>query len=310
MLENKWGLRLIALALAILFFLSVNNVFGNMFDADKFGQNSTETLNDVPVEIKYNHKDLFASGAPETVNVELTGSRSQIIKAQKNDDIKAILDLTGEKAGQHSADFEIKGLDDNLDYEVKPKEASVNLEQKVSKKMKVEPDVSEDNVDADYKISQQSVSPQTVKVTGGEKQLRKVAYLKATYKDTSQLSDDTTDVANITAFDNKLNKLDVAIQPKEVNLTTKLAPYSKKVKINPKIVGKVAKHRKVDKVNLNQDTVEIYGNKDDLKDINEITGEIHVDDASETTDKEVNLKLPDEVTKAEPKNTKAEISIK
>ena len=34
MLESKWGLRFVALILAIFFFLSVNNVFGNVFNTD------------------------------------------------------------------------------------------------------------------------------------------------------------------------------------------------------------------------------------------------------------------------------------
>lgn len=310
MLESKWGLRLIALALAVLFFLSVNNVFGNVFNADKFGQNSTETLNDVPVEVKYDHKSLYASGAPETVNVDLSGTRSQVLKAQKNEDIKAVLDLTGEKAGKHSADFEVKGLDEDLDYEVKPKDASVNLEQKVTKTMKVEPDVSENNVDGEHKISEQTVSPRTVKVTGGQEQIKKIAYLKATYKDSSTISEDTTDVAQITAFDSQLNKVDVTIQPKEVNLSAKLEPYSKKVKIAPKVVGSLADGHQVDKVKLDDDEIEIYGNKDDLKDIDEITGEIDVDNVSEDTEKEVTLKLPKHVTKADSDQTQAKVYIK
>ena len=47
MLESKWGLRLIALVLALVFFLSVNNMFGNIFNADQLGQKYTETLQDL-----------------------------------------------------------------------------------------------------------------------------------------------------------------------------------------------------------------------------------------------------------------------
>ena len=82
MLESKWGLRLIALALAVFFFLSANNVFGNMFNADKFSQKTTETLQDVPVEVKYNSNKLYASKVPETVDVEISGPQSQILKAE------------------------------------------------------------------------------------------------------------------------------------------------------------------------------------------------------------------------------------
>ncbi len=58
MLESKWGLRFIAFLLALFFFLSVNNVFGNIFNTGNLGQSLKQTIQDVPVEILYNTKDL------------------------------------------------------------------------------------------------------------------------------------------------------------------------------------------------------------------------------------------------------------
>lgn len=310
MFENKWGLRLIALAFAILFFLSVNNVFGNVFNADKFSQNSTETIHDVPVEVKYNQHALYVSGAPEKVDVELSGTRSQVLKADKNEDVKAVLDLRNEKAGKHTTSLQLQGLSDDIDYEIKPKEVTVDLQEKVTKKMKVEPDVSESNVGNDNKISEQSVSPDHVKVTGGQEQIDKIAYLKATYKNTSPITNDTDDVATITAFDSNLNKVDVSIEPKTVNLKVSLEPYSKKVKVKPKLVGKVDKDRKLDHVKLDDEEVELYGSKEDLKDIEEIPAEIDLDGVSEDTEKTVELKLPKGIKKVDPNQTKAKIVLK
>ena len=49
MLESK-GIKIFALILAI-FYLSVNNVFGNIFNNDNLAQKSSKTIEDVPVEI-------------------------------------------------------------------------------------------------------------------------------------------------------------------------------------------------------------------------------------------------------------------
>ena len=57
MLESKWGLRFVALILAVFFFLSVNNVFGNIFNTDDLSQKSSKTIQDVPVDVIYNSKD-------------------------------------------------------------------------------------------------------------------------------------------------------------------------------------------------------------------------------------------------------------
>ena len=310
MLESKWGLRLIALALAVFFFLSANNVFGNMFNADKFSQKTTETLQDVPVEVKYNSNKLYASKVPETVDVEISGPQSQILKAENGQNIKVTLDLNSEKSGRHTTQFKVHGLNKDIDYDVKPKEATVNLEEKVTKNLKVEPDVSSNDVDADYKVSEQSVSPDTVKVTGGQDQIDKIAYLKATYKNNSKISKDTTDVAKITAFDRNLNKLDVSIQPEEVNLSAKVEPYSKKVKIKTKTTGSLANGKEIDDIELSDKQVEVFGNRKELEDVDEIKGEIDLDNISETTDKSVQLDVPDEVSKVEPNDTTAKVIVK
>ena len=54
MLENKWGLRFVAFILAL--YLSVNNVFGNIFSNNDLSQNSSKTIEDVPVQVIYNTK--------------------------------------------------------------------------------------------------------------------------------------------------------------------------------------------------------------------------------------------------------------
>lgn len=310
MLESKWGLRLIALMLAVLFFLSANNMFGNIFDADNLSQKSSETIQDVPVQVKYNNKELYASEVPNKVDVEISGPQSQVLKAENGENIRAVLDLSGEKAGKHTAQFKVNGLNKDIEYTVKPKETTVSLEEKVSKTFKVEPDVSNNDLNPKYKISEQSISPDTVKVTGGQKQLDKIAYLKATYKNKSKVSKDTTDVAKIIAFDRNLNKIDVSIDPNEVNLSVKVEDYSKKVKVKMKSVGSLSDGEEVKDIKLDDNEVEIYGNKDDLDDIDEITAKINLDGISDTTEKKVEFQVPDKVTKVSPKDTTAKITVK
>lgn len=310
MLESKWGLRLIALVLALIFFLSVNNMFGNIFNADNLGQKSSETIEDVPVQVKYDNTSLYASEVPNKVDVEISGPQSQVLKAENGESIKAVLDLSEEKAGKHTTQFQVNGLNKDIDYNVKPKETTINLEEKVSKTLKVEPDVSNNDLDPEYKVSEQSVSPETVKVTGGKNQIDKIAYLKATYKNKSKISKDTTDVAQITAFDRNLNKIDVMVQPNEVNLSVKVEDYSKKVKVKTKTVGSLSNGREVDNIELNNEEVEIYGNKENLEDIDEITANIDLDDVAGSTEKDITFEVPDKVTKVSPKDTTATITVK
>lgn len=310
MLESKWGLRFVALILAIFFFLSVNNVFGNVFNTDDISQKSTKTIQDVPVDVIYNNKDLHVTKAPDNVDVNLSGPQSKLIKIENPEDLKVTIDLSDKKAGEYHKKFQVKGIDDDVSYSVKPKSADVHLEKKITKKMHVQPDVSQSDIDAKYKVSKQSISPETVKVTGGEQQLKKIAYLKATFKKASKISKDTNDVAEVNAFDKELNKLNVSINPSEVDLKVAVKPYSKKVKVRTKSTGKLDNDRELDNIKLNDKEVEIYGSRDDLQSINEVTAEVDLDGVSESTEKTVKFDLPDNVAKVNPKETKAYINVK
>ncbi|MBX5319836.1 YbbR-like domain-containing protein [Staphylococcus caprae] len=310
MLESKWGLRFVALILAVFFFLSVNNVFGNVFNTDDISQKSTKTIQDVPVDVIYNNKDLHVTKAPDSVDVNLSGPQSKLIKIENPEDLKVTVDLSDKKAGSYHKKYQVKGIGNDVSYSVKPKTANVNLEKKVTKEMHVQPDVSQSDIDNNYKVSKQKISPETVEVTGGEQQLKKIAYLKATFKNFSKITKDTNDVAEVNAFDKELNKLNVSINPNEVNLKVSVAPFSKKVKVHTKTTGKLDNDKELDNVKLNDKEVQIYGSRDDLQSINEITAEVDLDGISDSTEKTVKFDLPKNVTKVDPKETKAYINVK
>lgn len=137
MLESKWGLRFFALILAIFFYLSVNNVFGNIFNNDNLSQNSSKTIEDVPVEILYNTKNLHVTKSPDTVDVTISGPQSKLLKIESSDDIKVTVNLSNAKSGNYKEDYIVKGLSNDISYNVKPKHAYITLEDKDTKTMRI-----------------------------------------------------------------------------------------------------------------------------------------------------------------------------
>ncbi|MGX0517377.1 CdaR family protein [Staphylococcus hominis] len=310
MLESKWGLRFFALILAIFFYLSVNNVFGNIFNNDNLSQNSSKTIEDVPVEILYNTKNLHVTKSPDTVDVTISGPQSKLLKIESSDDIKVTVNLSNAKSGNYKEDYIVKGLSNDISYNVKPKHAYITLEDKDTKTMHVQPDIAQNNINSNYKVSEAFLNKNTVQVTGGKKQLDKIAYLKATFKNATNISENTTDEAEITAFDKQLNKLNVQIKPNNIKMSVKLEPYSKKVKIKTVKKGSLPDDESLDSIKLNENEVEIYGNKDDLKDINDIEADVNLDDITESTDKTLQLKIPKQVKKSEFNEVTAHVNLK
>ncbi len=89
-----------------------------------------------------------------------------------------MIDLSNAKAGKYQEKYQVKGLADDIHYSCKTELQNITLENKVTKKMTVQPDVSQSDIDPLYKITKQEVSPQqTVKVTGGEEQFGTISLI-------------------------------------------------------------------------------------------------------------------------------------
>ena len=137
-------------------------MFGNIFNTDDLSQKSSKTIQDVPVDVIYNSKDLHVTKIPENVDVNLTGPQSKLIKIENPEDLKVVVDLSGKKQ-EISKKYQVRGIDSGINYQIKPEVAHINLENKITRVMHVQPDISSNSLDPKYKISKQSISPETVK---------------------------------------------------------------------------------------------------------------------------------------------------
>lgn len=306
MLESKWGLRFVALILALLMFLSVNNVFGSLFSENAL-KSSYHVIEDVPVDTIYNTKELYLSGAPKTVDVKVSGPQSTILQAEKLLNFKVELDLKNKSVGQYKENFKIKGLSDELKATVVPKSANVTLQDKVSKKYPIEAEINQNRIASGYELVGETVNPSQVTITGGQEELNKIAYVKATLDETKQLTDDTTEKAGISVLDSNLNKLDVQIRPDTVNVNIKVARSSKTVTLNPVTKGSASKNINIDDITLDKNEVKIYGSRNVLDGIGSIDVPVDISNVDGDTTKKVNLSLPDGVDEAEFKNVEAKI---
>ncbi|HCN60839.1 MULTISPECIES: CdaR family protein [Mammaliicoccus] len=307
MLESKWGLRFVALVLALLMFLSVNNVFGSLFSENAL-KSSDHTIEDVPVDTLYDTKELYLSGAPKTVDVKVSGPQSTILQAEKLLNFKVELDLKNKSVGQYKEEFKIKGLSDELKATVIPKSANVSLQDKVSKKYPIEAEINQNRIASGYELVGETVNPSQVTITGGQEELNKISYVKATLDENKQLTDDTTEKAGISVLDSNLNKLDVQIRPDTVNVNIKVARSSKTVSLNPITKGTSSKGVSIDGINLDKSEVKIYGSRNVLDGIESIDVPVDVSNVDGNTTKKVDLNLPDGVDDAEYKDVEAKIT--
>ena len=101
------GIKICSVNPSYIFLLSVNNVFGNVFNTDDISQKSTKTIQDVPVDVIYNNKDLHVT-APDNVDVNLSGPNQKLIKIENPEDLKVTIDLSDKKLESITRNFRLK----------------------------------------------------------------------------------------------------------------------------------------------------------------------------------------------------------
>ncbi|KAA1036928.1 CdaR family protein [Macrococcus equipercicus] len=309
MLETKWGLRLISLVLALFLFLSVNDVFGTFFTQEQFNESEETVIQDVPVETVYDQDNLYLAGAPKTVNIRLAGPTAIIKKTESMRDFKVKLDLSHDTVGDHKKKFIVEGLSDKLSYVLMPKTTNVTLSEKTSVTNQVEAEISDSRIATGYELIGQEVDPSQVTITGGEDEINKIAYVKATLDNKTKLSESTTEEAEVGVFDAQLNKLDVTVKPAKVKINIKVAPSSKLVSIMPKTTGQLPAELKVNKISLSDDQVELFGKRSVLDGIGNMQVEVNLDKITKDTVLKQKIPLPKDVTKAAPDEVTVTIDV-
>lgn len=308
MLENKWGLRFVAFVLALFLFLSVNDVFALLGD-NKFNQKEQTVIEDVPVKIVYDDKNLYLTGAPKTVNVRVSGPQSIVKKTESMMDFTVTLDLSSSKVGEYKKKFKVKGISDKLNYEVIPKFSNITLSEKIKETRQVEAEVSKSRIATGYELTGREVDPSQVTITGGEDEINKIAYVKATLQDNTKLSKTTSEEAEVNVFDSNLNKLDVSVKPAKVKVNIKIAPTSKTVAISVKKSGKLPSNLKLNSLELSESEVELFGKRSVLDGIGSLAIEVDLSKVTKDTVVKENIPLPKDVSSANPKQVEIMIDV-
>ncbi|AQL56778.1 YbbR-like domain-containing protein [Abyssicoccus albus] len=310
MLENKWGLRFIAFLLALFLFLSVNDVFDNLFGEGQYNGEQTTTIKNVPVDAQYDKENLYVSGLPESVDIEISGPKSIVKRTSATQDFTITTDLSNLNTGDHNVSFEAENISDKLEYSIKPTESSITIEELVTERFDVEAEVNNSRIATGYELVGESSKPTQVSISGGKSEISRISYVKATLSSDTKINQDVTEKAEVNVFDANLNKLNVTVKPATITVNIDVQETSKTVSLNPNIEGEVKKGYALDKVSLDTSQVKLYGDRETLDKIGTIDVPVDVNDLSNDSTIKVDIPLPENISKAEPKEIEAKVIVK
>ncbi|WAA09382.1 YbbR-like domain-containing protein [Fervidibacillus albus] len=308
LMESKWFVRLLALTLALLLYATayIDNQSANL----TFSSNThSETIEDVPVEVYYDEENFVVTGVPVTVDVYITGNYS-IVQSTKNlRDFIVYLDLTEAKIGSQRVEFEIRDISDKLQVRIEPSSVIVNVQEKVTKEFSVSVEFNTGLLEEGYITEDPIVEPSTVNVTGGKDVIEQISYVKAIIETDETIDETFTNTARITVLDQNLNKLDVSVEPEQVEVTVPVISPKKTVPVVIKQEGSPKEGIYIKSIEPVLEEIVIFGKKSVIEEIEQVEVPVDISDIEENTELSVPVSLAEGVQGATPETIVVNIEV-
>ena len=288
-LSSSNVLLFVSLFLAFAFFVGIDQKI------IQYSENSAEVLKNQPVTVIYNEEAYVVEGIPEYVNITLIGSRADLYFAKQSPSQGVTVDLTGLKPGTHKIELAYNQALPSIEYNVNPSTVTVSIYPKISETRTLTVDVlNQDNLDSKLIINDVSVESDQVVIKGAEKDISRVASVKALLNVNDMVKQEvgktTIKDVPLKAYDEYGNIIDVEIVPGTVDITVDITSPSKEVPIKVVPKGEVSFGLAISSIESSETKVTVYGTEEVLQELNNITVEVDVADLKE--DKTFKLELP------------------
>ena len=199
-------------------------------------------------------------------------------------------------------------------YKVNPSYATVIIYNKVSLATTMSVDVlNKDKLNSKLIIDNIGVDDDSVVIKGAEKQIKKVASVKALV-DVNNLS--SQDIGKnvlkdvpLKAYDQDGNVVDVELVPSKVDVNVVISSPSKELPIKIIPVGNVAFGKAISSIKTSESKVTVYGLSDSLDGLNYIPVEVDVNNLSENTQYKLEIPKPVGVKSMSVNNITVDISL-
>ena len=293
LLESPWFLRFTALFLAILLFVTVQE--------EKLkktvGGDDVEVLRDVPVEVLYDNKNLVVTGVPETVDATIEGPMNIVQTTTLLKDFSFVVDLSSLPMGEHKVRIQHENISEKLQVRIDPATIDVVIEEKITKTFKVEPEFNRQLLAEDFYVANMDVDPSTIEVTGAKSVVESISFVKATVSSDSGVSKSFEQDARVRVLDRDLNKLDLSIEPENVNVKVDIQENSKEVPIVLNSKGTPPDGVTIKSLKATEEKITLSGPSRILNEIEAFHVDVDVSKITKSGAVDVELKKPKDVSK-------------
>ncbi len=276
-LSSRLSVMFLSLIIAAILFISISG--GEVWSSPAAGT----TLENVPVVVEGLDSQYELSGIPESVEVGLIGPSLDIYTTRLSKNYEVYVDLSEVSEGEHIVELKTRNFPDTLDVMLVPDTLKIKLAPKESQTFDLGYRfINEDELDAQYSISVESMAVNKVTIRASRETLDKIVKVDAGI-DVANKTEAFTQDARIKAYDSMGNEISVDIAPTTVNVECNVASYSQTATVKANFVGELASGYQISNYALSQSTVKIYGLKEDIQDISVVYVDVNVQDLNKST---------------------------
>ncbi|PWA09249.1 hypothetical protein DCC39_13380 [Pueribacillus theae] len=315
LLKSNWFVILVSFILALMLYSIVavpKNMQSNANDTGSRVKDGEERIENVPVEAYYDEEKYVVTGIPETAEITLSGSTTQIFMAKMEKSLEVYADLKDLGVGTHRVRLHHRGLSDGLDIAINPSTVMVTIEEKKSSDFPINIEyLNEDKLPEGYSVNEAIVTPTMASVYGSEEQLKNVGSVKG-YVDLKNVKETFTKSIPIKVYDHNDNEIEgLSLNPTVIDVEVPITGPNKSVPIKINKVDSLPKESSIKSMTLNPDTVTVYGSVEAVESVDFVEATINlaklpIKDKQTLT---VDIPLPKGIKMAEPEQVEITIEI-
>ena len=287
----------------VLLYISLFCAIGVFMLVDKkvltLVDNEAEIITDQPVNIIYNEENYVVEGVPETVDITLIGSKSNLYLAKQIGDHQVVLDLTNYTPGTYKVKLKYNHSMNNVSYKLDPSTVSIKISEKESQVFNLTYDLMNENkLDKKLSISSIKLDKSEVIVKGSKETLETISNVKAlidiSKAGLTNKGEYDVDSITLVAYDNNGNKVkNVEMVPNKLTAKVKVDSYSVELPVNVVTTGNITTGNALSSIVSSVNKVTVYGDQEVLDKLPAIEAPIDISGLnSDKTFNGVNLTKP------------------
>lgn len=269
----------ISLLCAIFIFCLIDKKIITLVD------NEAEIITGQSISMIYNEESYVVEGLPETVDITLIGTKSNLYLAKQLGDHQVVLDLTGYSSGTYKVKLKYNhSLMNNINYKLDPSTVNIKISKKESQVFNLTYDLlNQKKLDSKLSIKSVTLDKNEVTVKGSKETLETVANVKALIDlekaGLTSKGEFTIDSITLVAYDNEGNKVkNVEIVPNKISANIKVDSYSVELPVKIVTTGSVTTGYALSSISSSVSKVTVYGEQEALEKLTSIEAKIDISD--------------------------------